>query len=286
MPKPRPTTTILLTVLTLVAFAGNSLLCRAALRGGAMDPLAFTGLRLASGALVLLPLAFVGDRERPRAPWPFGASVALLVYATAFSLAYVGLDAGIGALLLFGSVQITMIGAGLDAGERLGAAQAVGILAAIGGLAWLLAPGASAPAPVSAALMVVAGVAWGGYSLLGRGVASPVRATARNFVLAGVPGVGLFALGSGRIDGEGLVLACLSGALTSGVGYVIWYAALRGLTRTRAAVVQLAVPVVAAAGGVVLLGEATTPRLLAAGVLTLGGVAAVILAPPKTEATR
>lgn len=282
MGAPRTATTILLTAATLAAFAGNSLLCRAGLRSGDMDPLAFTGIRLVAGAAVLAPFAFL--RRAPdaeRTPWSFGGAFALLVYAVSFSLAYLTLDAGLGALVLFGAVQVTMIGASIDAGDRPSARQWIGLALALGGLAWLVAPGASAPAPISAVLMALSGVAWGAYSLIGRGVPSPVRATARNFVLAAVPGLGLVLAGSERVNGEGLWYAALSGALTSGLGYVIWYAALRGLTRTTAAIVQLAVPIVAAAGGVALLGEALTPRLLAAGALTLGGVALAVLSEAR-----
>lgn len=282
MPGRRLSTTVFLTALTLAAFAGNSLLCRAALAGGTMDPLAFTGVRLVSGAVVLAPFLLL--RTEPasaRTPWGVAGAAALVVYAVAFSLAYVLLDAGLGALLLFGAVQVTMIGAGIDAGERPSARQVVGVVAALSGLAWLVAPGVAAPEPTAAGLMVLAGVSWGGYSLIGRRAGDPIRATARNFALAAVPGIGLFLVGRGRVDADGLALAALSGAVTSGLGYVVWYAALRGLTHTVAAVVQLLVPVLAAVGGVLLLGESATPRLAAAGALTLGGVAVAVVAPRR-----
>jgi drug/metabolite transporter (DMT)-like permease len=266
--------TVALTGLTLVAFAGNSILCRMALRQGAIDPVSFTGLRLASGAAVLLP--FVGPRPRP---WSPPGALALLVYALAFSLAYVWLDAGTGALLLFGSVQATMIGVGLVQGERPGARRWLGIVAALLGLVWLVRPGGSAPDPAGSALMVGAGVAWGAYSLLGRRARVPARATACNFALAAVPAGFAMALSplARTFTAPGVGLALASGALTSGLGYVVWYVALRGHTATSAAVVQLAVPVIAALGGVAFLGESPTARLWMAGALTLGGVALAVL---------
>lgn len=270
---PRPPATAALTVITLVAFAGNSLLCRAALRGGAVDPVSFTALRLVSGALVLLPLV-----HRPGAPWNPRAALALAGYAIAFSLAYLSLDAGVGALLLFGSVHVTMFTVGLRRGERFGARQRLGMALAVAGLLALLLPGASAPHPGGAALMVAAGVGWGAYSLFGRGAAAPTVATARNFLLAAPLALLVLPLGGLEVTGEGALLAVLSGSVTSGLGYVLWYAALRGLNATRAAVVQLAVPVLASAGGVVLLGESASPRLVIAGTVTLGGVALAVLA--------
>ena len=282
MGAPRTATTLLLTGATLAAFAGNSLLCRAGLRSGDMDPLAFTGLRLVAGAAVMAAFAFMGTKPgTERTPWSVAGALTLFVYAVAFSLAYLTLDAGVGALILFGAVQVTMVGASIDAGDRPSGWQWIGLALALSGLVWLVAPGATAPAPISAALMALAGVAWGAYSLIGRGVPSPTRATARNFVLAAVPGLGLAFASSERIDSEGLWYAVLSGALTSGLGYVIWYAALRGLSRTSAAVVQLAVPIVAAAGGVAFLGEPVTPRLIVAGAVTLGGVALAILSEAR-----
>ncbi len=268
MPPPRAAT-LALTVLALVAFAGNSLLCRLALRDGAIDPASFTAVRLGAGALVLLPLVRGGGA------WSWRGALALLVYALGFSLAYVSLDAGTGALLLFGLVQITMLGAGLRAGERLGGLQLVGTAAAVAGVVVLVAPGVSAPDPRGALLMAAAGVAWGVYSLLGRGVARPAAATARAFLLAAP--VSLLALplapGALFVEPRGALLAGISGAVTSGLGYVVWYRALRGHTASSAAVVQLAVPVLAALGGVALLDEAVTTRLVGASALTLGGVA-------------
>lgn len=267
--------TVALTVVTLAAFAGNSILCRLALRTGAIDPLSFTAVRLASGALVLAPFLRAGPR-----PWSPRAAAALFAYALAFSLAYVWLDAGTGALLLFGAVQITMIGAGLWQGERPGALRTLGILAAIAGVVLLVAPGVSAPSPRGALLMTAAGLAWGVYSLLGRGARVPTRATACNFALAAPAALVVLGLGASTVTvtAQGALLAVVSGALTSGLGYVLWYAALPGHSATSAAVVQLAVPVIAALGGVVLLDERPTTRLFGAGALTVGGVLVAVLA--------
>jgi drug/metabolite transporter (DMT)-like permease len=272
-----------LTVVALLAFAGNSILCRLALRDHAIDPWSFTAIRLASGAILLLPL--VWPRTKGNTPieqrlagsrW---AAAALLVYALGFSLAYVSLDAGTGALLLFGTVQITMIAAGIRNGERPTAVAAFGMLLAISGVVWLVLPGVQAPDPFGALLMTIAGVAWGVYSLLGRGATEPSRATARNFALAAPIAVIAMATASTRtsMSADGIWLAIASGVVTSAIGYVIWYMALPRHSATSAAVVQLLVPVLAAVGGVTLLGEPTSMRLLAASALTLGGVATTVL---------
>lgn len=265
----------MLTALAMLAFAGNSLLCRAALAPGAIDPATFTLVRLASGAaaLALLVRLRPGAREKPRGDW--ASAGALFAYAAAFSFAYVRLSAATGALLLFAAVQVTMIAAGLAAGDRPGARGFTGLLIALAGLATLLLPGATMPPPGAAALMLGAGVAWGAYSLRGRGAADPLALTAGNFLRA-VPAalvLGLLLQGGSPPRPAGVALAVASGALASGVGYALWYTALRGLTATRAATVQLSVPVIAAFGGVVLLGEAITPRLLVGAAAVLGGIA-------------
>lgn len=276
-----------LTLLALAAFAANSLLARAAIGPGAdgapsIGAVAFTALRLAAGAFVLAPWWWP-RRARPAGPSAPGpvslGALALLAYALPFSLAYVGMGAATGALLLFGSVQLTMIGAGLRAGERLGAARLVGLAAAALGLVVLLAPGLRAPPAWAALAMVVAGVAWGAYSLIGRRTRDPIRATARNFA-GTLPAAALLALWPGAWAGTtatGVVLAVVSGALTSGLGYLVWYLALPALSRTAAATVQLAVPLVAALGAVLLLGEPLDARLALAAALVLGGIAAVVL---------
>jgi len=283
MSTPGIARTTLLTLVTLTAFAGNSVLCRLALRTDAIDPISFTALRLASGAVVLLPFSRSWGARRAEGAegsWDARAAAALFVYALAFSLAYVSLDAGTGALLLFGLVQVTMIASGLRGGERPGALRVVGIVLATLGVVLLVLPGVTAPDPGGALLMSAAGVSWGYYSLLGRGVRAPTTATARNFLLAGAVGVllPLCCPSSRAITGTGALLAVASGALTSGLGYVLWYMALRGHSATSAAVVQLAVPVLAAAGGVLLLDERPGARLYGAGALTLGGIALAVLA--------
>ncbi len=269
--------TFLLTALALLAFAGNSLLCRAALSGGSIDPAAFTAIRLTSGALVLWLLArCVGERrpEHERAgSWLSGA--ALFAYAIAFSFAYVSLPAGVGALVLFGAVQLTMLTFAVCAGQGLRAGQWGGFVVAVAGLVTLVFPGLSTPDPLGVLLMVVAGVAWGVYSIRGRGVAAPIASTAGNFVRAAPFALLLLwpAAGSLHAQGSGIWLALASGVVTSGLGYVIWYRALRGLQVSQAAVVQLLVPVLAGGLGVLLLGEVMTTRLLIGGLSILGGVA-------------
>jgi len=287
-PPGAPVRTVLLTGLTLLAFAGNSLLCRLALAEPAIDALTFTAIRLGSGALALLPFLELsgapaeGDRK-PAAWSPFAAAM-LLGYAVTFSLAYVSLDAGVGALLLFGAVQVTMLGAGWLRGERLAPLQLAGLAAALAGLAILVRPGLAAPDAGGAALMSLAGVAWGLYSLWGRAVSRPAAATARNFLMAAPVALAILPLGVSALGVEphlelrGALLAVASGALTSGLGYVLWYSALAGHTRTSAAIVQLAVPVLAALGGVALLHEPWTGRFTLSALLTLGGVAAAVLA--------
>ncbi len=270
-PAGRPRT-ILYTTLALCAFATNSILCRLALGDGSIDPASFTALRLLSGTLVLLAILLLRGR-RPGGDWLSG--LALFLYAAPFSFAYVSLGVGTGALLAFGAVQLTMLAAGIRQGERPPATEWWGILAAVGGLVYLVSPGLRAPSLAGSALMIVAGVAWGIYSLRGRRVAHPVAATAGNFLRA-LPFtllVSLAFLHQADISPGGAILAVVSGALTSGVGYVIWYAALRGLTATRAAAAQLATPALAALGGVLFLGEPVTLRLIVAGALILGGVA-------------
>ena len=264
----------------MIAFAGNSLLCRMALKHTVIDPATFTSIRMLSGAIALWLMVSMRTRVHvPKGSWP--SAVALFAYAAAFSFAYVDLSAGMGALLLFGAVQATMILFGLWKGERLSGWQSIGLGAALGGLAALALPGLSAPPLGSATLMVGAGVAWGAYSLRGKGTGDPLATTAGNFLRA-VPfaaGLSLPLFSVARADVQGVAYAIASGALTSGVGYAIWYAALRGLTATGAATVQLSVPVIAAIGGVLLLGEPITLRLLGASAAILGGIALVISRP-------
>lgn len=258
------------------------MLCRLALRDGAIDACSFTALRLVSGALLLAPL-LLPCRSEQRPPWRPAAGLALFAYAIAFSLAYVTLPAGSGALLLFGCVQLTMLVAGFARGERPSALGATGIVAAMAGVVVLVLPGVQAPDPLGAALMAVAGIAWGAYSLLGRGARAPVTATARNFAIAAPLAAAAMLVASANASWSttGVLLAVASGTITSAVGYVLWYAALPSLTATNAAVVQLAVPAIAAIGGALALDEALDLRLLSAGGLTLGGIAVAILGRPK-----
>jgi drug/metabolite transporter (DMT)-like permease len=266
-----------LTLLALTAFAGNSLLCRAALAHTSIDAASFTTIRLISGALVLWGVVQFTRREATgRGSWP--SALALFAYAAAFSFAYLTLPTGTGALLLFGSVQASMIGWGFFKGERFAALQWLGLGLALAGLVGLLLPGLSAPPLGGALLMIAAGVAWGVYSLRGKGAGDPLRVTAGNFVRT-VPlavALSLLTLVNARLDAAGVAYAVASGAITSGLGYAIWYAVLPQLKATTAATLQLSVPVIAALGGIVWLGEPLTLRLLLASAAILGGVALVI----------
>lgn len=274
--RPTAVRTALLTGLALAAFAANSVLCRLALGGGSIDAASFSTIRLSSGAAMLVLVASLTRGFGPRGrggDWLSGAL--LFLYAVPFSFAYLSLGAGTGALILFGGVQVTMILAALRSGERPRLLEWLGLLVALAGLVYLVLPGLAAPSPSGSALMVLAGSAWGFYSLRGRGAVDPVAATTDNFVRS-LPFaflVSALLLARTELSAEGVWLALASGALTSGLGYVVWYAALRGLTATRAATVQLAVPVLAAAGGVLFLSERVSLRLVLAGTLILGGVA-------------
>jgi drug/metabolite transporter (DMT)-like permease len=273
--------TLVLTVLAMLAFAANSLLCRLALQQGAIDPASFGSVRLAAGALTLM--AVLTLRRRPDTPQTEArrdwlAAAMLWLYVACFSYAYVGLSAGTGALVLFGAVQLTMFSVGLRRGERFTPLAGCGFALAVTGLAVLVWPGVTAPPGAGTALMAIAGVAWGVYSLRGRTAGEPVAATAGNFARATPMALALSVamLASVHLSTRGVMLAVLSGALTSGIGYVIWYAALPGLNALRAATVQLSVPPLAALGGALLLAEALTPRLIGTSLAILGGVGLVL----------
>lgn len=279
---------VALTAVAMVAFAANSLLCRLALQHGGIDPASFGSIRLASGAITLALV--VRFRAQPsalgRTDWL--PAVMLFVYVAFFSFAYLSLSAGTGALILFGAVQLTMLGAGLGGGERFGVLAWFGFVLAAAGLVYLVSPGVAAPPLLGAVLMAVAGVAWGVYSLRGRGVADPLAATARNFLRA-VPmafALSLVFATRAHADARGIALAVASGALTSGLGYVVWYAALGRLSALRAATVQLSVPLLAAFGGVLFLSEAITPRLALASAAILGGIALVLSQKSRNAARR
>lgn len=275
-----PARVFALTTLSMLAFAGNSLLCRLALQQSHLDAGSFTSIRLVSGALVLWLVArkFRGD-QNGAGNWP--SALALFIYAAAFSFAYVRLPTATGALLLFGAVQATMISYGLWKGERLQPLQRVGLALALSGLLGLLLPGISAPPLAGSVLMLGAGVAWGVYSLRGKGAGDPTRVTAGNFLRAAPIAIALSLLMLGlqrvTLDAAGIGYALASGALTSGLGYAIWYTAVPALKATTAATVQLSVPVLAALGGIVFLGEAVTLRLGLASLAILGGIALVVL---------
>nr|MBP8203850.1 DMT family transporter [Pseudomonas sp.] len=271
------TRTLLLTTLAMLAFAGNSLLCRLALRDTEIDAASFTSLRLLAGALTLWLLLRMRSAHNSHAG-SWSAATALFVYAAAFSFAYLYLDAGAGTLILFGAVQLSMLAWGLYRGERLGLKGYSGLLLAFVGLLVLLLPSASRPPTGAALLMLLAGVAWGVYSLLGRGVKDPLAATTGNFLRAVPMTLVLSALlfAQARWDVPGFIYALLSGALTSGVGYTIWYSALRGLQAFQAASVQLSVPILAALAGSLLLDEALSLRLLLSATAVLGGIALVL----------
>ncbi len=282
MVKPALARTIALTVLAMIAFAGNSLLCRAALKHTSIDAASFTTIRLVSGAVMLWLLVKM-RRTAPGGKGNWLSAVALFIYAAGFSFAYVSLPAATGALLLFGAVQATMIGHGIWAGERLRRLQLVGLVLAFGGLVGLLLPGLSAPPLYGSILMLGAGVAWGVYSLRGKGAGDPASVTAGNFLRAAPISVilSVLMLNGASWDIAGFWYAVSSGALASGIGYAIWYTVLPALKATSAATVQLSVPVIAALGGIMLLGEPLSLRLVLASLAILGGIALVILEKPN-----
>ena len=267
----------ILTLLAMIAFAGNSLICRLALTQTTIDAASFTFIRILSGAVALSLVVTIRERTSPKAG-SWASALALFVYAAAFSFAYLSLSAGTGALLLFGAVQATMILWGVRKGERMRTRQWLGLALAVGGLVALLFPGLSAPPINGALLMLCAGIAWGFYSLRGKGAGNPVTTTAGNFlravVFATVLSIAL--LPWARLDRAGVGYAVLSGAIASGVGYVIWYSALPRLKAASAATVQLSVPVLAAAGGILFLGESITLRFCLASIAVLGGIALVV----------
>ncbi len=305
-PCVHATKLVALTTAALLGFAANSLLCRAAIGAGEIDPATFTAIRLVSGALVLAILSRIARARQgaraataPATRGSWLSALALFAYATAFSFAYVRLTTATGALLLFAFVQSTMIGAGITRGERPRAIEWLGHATAIGGLVALAVPGLAAPDPIGAVLMAAAGIAWGAYSLRGRRATNALAITADNFartvpvalVLGGIAilvrqgatstTVAEGARGLASVQGIGLAVA--SGAIASGVGYSLWYAALPHLSATRAAVVQLAVPAIAAGTGVVILGENLTLRFVICAAAILGGVAIAILGRPRVS---
>ena len=272
---------VALTTAAMLAFAANSLLCRLALQKGHIDPASFASIRLVSGALMLAAILRIKSKPTAHMPADWLAATMLFAYVAFFSFAYLTLSAGTGALILFGAVQLTMLGAGLRSGEMFQPLAWLGLAVAFAGLIYLLMPGMAAPPLVGAVLMTLAGMAWGVYSLCGRGVADPLAATAGNFVRAAPLALVALVLSlvftaNTRVDASGIALAIGSGAVTSGLGYVIWYAALRKLSAMQAATVQLSVPLIAAFGGALFLSEVMTLRLMSASVAILGGIALVL----------
>lgn len=291
--KPRSLQLFLLTALTMIAFAANSVLGRMAIGSGdapLIDPASYSAVRLITGALMLMLLVALTGSAANRSPrlrsGSWISALALFGYAVAFSYAYVALDTGIGALILFACVQATMIGWGLKEGDRPSMLEWLGLTTAFGAFIWLVSPGLSAPDPLAAGLMTLSGVARGVYSLRGRGLADPLKATADNFVrsVAFLVPLALLVVIVGNplhASGRGLLLATLSGAITSGLGYALWYRVLKQIGATQGAVVQLTVPVIAAVGGTLLLAEGWSLRLVISSLLILGGVAVAILAKQR-----
>ena len=298
------------TVLAMLAFAGNSVLCRMALEHGAIDPASFTSIRLFSGAIMLSMLLLIFPKSlnsfdgltalharKVESVVPFSqlrrlcslqqsnwlGGFSLFAYAAGFSFAYISLPAGTGALILFATVQITMLSYALLQGARFSPAQWLGFAFALFGLTYLFLPGISAPPLFGAVLMMLAGCAWGIYSLLGKKVNNPTQSTAENFIRASLISVLLSVFFSIHlsISFEGFMLAIASGALTSGMGYAIWYSVLPHLKAASSATLQLTVPVIATVGGVIWLGEDIGVRLIVASIAILSGVAMVVLLPKK-----
>jgi len=272
--------TIIYTTLALIAFAANSVICRLALKDGAIDPGMFTGIRLFSGAAVLIALVFLSkDKRYEKSKGSWTSAGMLFLYAAAFSYAYVSLETGIGALIIFGVVQITMIASSLISGYKMNVMEWLGIVLALAGFLYLLLPGASAPSLSGFILMSLSGIGWGIYSLRGKNSKHPLVDTAYNF-LRSLPFLILllyFLAQESNYSTKGILLALLSGIVTSGIGYTIWYTALKGLNSIQASIVQLLVPVLAAMGGVIFIGELISLRLMASSLMILGGILLLII---------
>lgn len=278
--------TIIYTVLALMAFAGNSLICRIALKESAIEPAMFTNIRLISGAIFLILLVRLSKKSgqvKSKGSWVSGAM--LFLYAAAFSYAYVSLDTGTGALILFGVVQITMITFSLFSGYKMSYVEWLGVFLALTGFLYLMLPGAKAPSLSGFILMTVSGIGWGYYSLRGKNSKNPLHDTAYNFLKA-IPFLLLLLyllLLENNYTTQGILLALFSGIVTSGLGYIIWYAALKGLSHIQASVVQLFVPILAAIGGVIFVNEVVSYRLLVASVMVLGGILLLIIKRNKVR---
>lgn len=286
---PRTSVTAFLTIIALIAFAANSVLCRLALGQGAIDAAAFTAIRITSGAILLLTIFYLqnqakrSEQQTTQARGSWLSAGMLFLYAAPFSFAYLTLDTGTGALILFGAVQLTMILAALHQGNKLHYLEWAGLITAFAGFVYLVLPGVSAPPLEGFLLMSLAGVGWGLYTIRGKGSQNPLADTTFNFARAVPLAILLlvFALKQMHVSSTGMFLAIASGAIASGLGYTIWYMALRGLSTSQAAVVQLSVPIIAAFGGVVFVAESITMRLIVASVLILGGIGLVVLGKNK-----
>ena len=271
--------TFLTTSIAMIAFAANSVLCRLALGQEAIDAASFSSIRIISGAIILALIVAPRWRTKGRSPADWRTVLTLYFYMVFFAFAYLSLSTGTGALILFGAVQLTMFAVAIKGGERFSMPQWAGFLLAAFGLVYLIWPGVTAPDPKGAVLMAIAGIAWGSYSLFGKSAANPLEATANNFIWC-IPLVlitSLIFMGEIHLSTWGVLIAALSGAVASGLGYVVWFMALRGLASTRAATVQLSVPVIAALGGLVFLSEELSLRLVLASIATLSGITIVLI---------
>ena len=268
------------TLLALISFAGNSIICRIALKEAAIEPALFTSIRLISGTIVLmLVVAMTRKSKKTKSKGSWFSAAMLFMYAAAFSYAYVSLETGTGALILFGVVQITMITYSLISGNKMSTIEWLGIVLALCGFLYLMLPGAKAPSLYGFILMTISGIGWGMYSIKGKTTKNPLQDTAYNF-LRTIPFLLLllyFVFQESYYTKTGVILALLSGIITSGLGYVIWYAALKGLTTIQASVVQLFVPVLAGLGGLILVNENVSLRVIVASVLILGGISLMIV---------
>lgn len=281
---------LLLVSLAMLAFAANSILARLALSDQVVDPLAYTGIRLVSGGVMLLAIVWLRNRYALSTAVRSGSWVqtaALVGYALAFSLAYGWLGAATGALILFASVQVGMVARAIASGDRPGTLEWFGLALAMGALVYLVSPGLAAPDPIGAIVMVISGLCWATYSLLGRASVHPLEDTAGNFLRAAPLGLVLLAGGlmMAQPQWQGVALAMASGAIASGLGYAVWYAVLPSMPRTRAAIVQLSVPVLSALGGVLFIGEMLNMRLAVSSLIILGGIAIATLAAGRRHAS-
>ncbi len=265
------------TALTMIAFSGNSMLCRMALKETNIDATSYTSIRLISGA-VILSILMSRQRKNPLKQGTWHGAAALFIYAISLSFAYRSINAGAGALVLFGAVQLTMILAGFITGERMRKIQVLGFVGALVGLVLLVLPSVAAPSILDSMLMLVSGISWGVYSLFGRKQSDPITATAGNFLRAGLLTIitSILTLHWLQLDTMGIYYAVLSGAVTSGMGYVLWYLVLQHMSAITASTIQLSSPLLTTLGGVVILGEALTRNLLVASLLILGGISLVL----------